>query len=184
MSKFSFTYTSIANLEVRHENGFLAKNHIHIYPNKQTSDLINKHNLFIKRTPKGLIVLYKKYEHFEAVTVDEPLIIDGLEVIDKKIIAYKSKNPKKYSNWLPDPADMILTFYARADQAFKEKTAWDNLKFHDFIKYDKATLDGNSFEDTSISETVKPDALFVLALQDVKVVAEEETEFKFNTKLI
>lgn len=185
MSKFNFKYSPIASIEMTHTAGLLAQNHLKLFPDQATAKFVTNTKLHLVNSPTGLVILYKKYEHFNAITTDETILIDGVQVIDKKIVGYESIGPNgTFSNWLPNPADFTLTFYGFADAKFKDKTKWNNLELNEFIKFTASSLDGTKITDSTIKYKTKPDAIFELALTDANVTSETETNFQFTTTII
>ena len=143
---------------------------------------MNQARLYISPSSTGLVILYKKYEHFKAITIDETIMIDDVAVIDEKIVGYESDG--SFSHCLPDPADMTLTFYGIADTKFKTNTMWDNLELDEYIKFTKDNQDGAIITDNTINYRTKPDAIFELELTDANVSSETETIFQFTTTII
>lgn len=185
MSKFNFKYSPIASIEMTHSGSLLTENHLRFYPDETTAALINEAKLHVSLSPSGLVVLYKKYEHFNPITIDETVMIDEVAAINKKVVGYESIGVNgSFSNWLPSPADITLTFYGIADAKFKENTKWDNLGLQEFIKFTASSLDGTKITDTSINYRTKPDAIFELVLTDANVTSETETIFQFTTTII
>ena len=185
MSKFHYKYSPIASIEMTHSAGLLTEDHLRFSPDQATTTLINKSKLHINHSPTGLVVLYKSYEHFTPVTIDETVMIDDLAVINKKVVGYESIGVNgSFSNWLPSPADMTLTFYGFANTKFKTNTKWNELELNEFIKFTAGSLDGTKITDNTITYSTKPDAIFELVLTNANVTSQTETIFQFTTTII
>jgi hypothetical protein len=175
MSRFNYIYEPLTIIELSHENDLVAKNHVKLYPSKETASLIAKHKLVIKTIPEGLVVLYKKEEAFVAETIDNIVIIDGEEVIDQKIVGYVSTSPDRtFSNWLPEVVDVYLEFYAVANQTYRQDTKWngtDNkgLKLNEHIIYSSDELEGIKETNNDIDERIKPDAILQINIAEANI---------------
>jgi len=165
MSRFNYIYEVLTTIKLSHINGLKAENHVTLYPTKESAALIDQYRLVIKSIPDGLVIIYKKEELFEAETVDNVVIIDGEEVIDKKIVGYVSTSPNRtFTNWLPEVIDVDLEFYAVADQTYRQDTKWNGtnnlgLKLNEHIIYSSDELEGIKETNNDINERVKPDAV-------------------------
>lgn len=181
MSRFNYIYEPLAILKLQHESELEAQKYVKIYPSKETAALIAKHKLVLKTIPDGLIIIYKKQEKFIAQTVDEVLIIDGQEVIDKRIVGYVSTSPDRtFSNWLPEVVDIDLEFYAIADQQYRSETNWNNLPLNDFVVYSASDLVGTITTNNSIKERVQPDAILQLNIVEANITTPTTLTFENN----
>ena len=181
MSRFSYTYTPLVIVKLQHESELEAEKYVTIYPSAQTAQLIEQYKLVIKMIPEGFVVLFKKQEEFVAETVDEVLEIDGVEVTDKRIVGYASTMPDPtFSNWLPEVVDINLEFYARADQKYRENTAWNDLALDEFVVYDASDLEGTVTQNTNIRERTQPDAIFQLNIQEANITTPASHTFEIN----
>ncbi|MBC8757371.1 hypothetical protein H2O64_22065 [Kordia sp. YSTF-M3] len=183
MSRFNYIYAPLATIKLQHTNGLETEKHVKIYPSKETAALIAKYKLVIKMIPEGLVVIYKKQEAFVAETVDEVLIIDGEEVIDKRIVGYVSTSPDRtFSNWLPDVVDFDLEFYAIADQEYRNATNWNDLALKDFVVYSATDLEGTITINNNINERIQPDAILQLNIKEANI--ETPTTLTFENNII
>ncbi|WP_298420528.1 hypothetical protein [uncultured Kordia sp.] len=181
MSRFNHIYEPLTIISLEHESDLVAENHVKIYPSKETAELIKKYRLVTKTTPEGLVILYKKAEIFEAETVDNVLIIDGKEVIDKKIVGYVSTTPDRtFSNWLPEVVNVDLEFYALADQAYRENTKLDALALNEFIVYKASKLRGVKKTKNNINERIKPDAILQINIVEANIAMPVTLTFKIK----
>ncbi|MFK7748302.1 MAG: hypothetical protein AB8B65_07930 [Kordia sp.] len=181
MSRFSYTYAPVTIIKLNHEDGFATQSNVKIYPSKDSEALIEKYKLIVKMTPEGFALLCKKQEEFIAQTVDEVLIIDGEEVIDKRITGYASTTPNRtFSNWLPDVIDIDLEFYAVANQKYKNETKWNNLALNDFVAYSAIDLVGTITPNATINERIQPDAIIQLNIAEVHLTTPATLTFEIN----
>ena len=181
MSKYNYIYAPLASIKLQHENELVAQKHVTIYPTKQTAALIAQYRLVLKAIPEGLIIIYKKQENFIAETVDEVLVIDGEEVIDKKIVGYTSTMPDRtYANWLPEVVDIDLEFYAIADQQYRSETKWDNLPLKDFVIYNAGDLEGTITTKNDVNERKQPDAILQLNIQEANITTPTTLTFEIK----
>lgn len=170
MSRFNYIYDLLTTIKLNHESELVAQNHVKLYPSKETAALIDQYRLVIKTIPEGLVVLYRKEEIFVAETIDNVLIIDEVEVIDKKIVGYVSTSPDRtFSNWLPDPVDVDLEFYAVVDQKYRNDTKLDALALNEFIVYNDSQLEGILETNNDINERIKPDAIIQINIADANI---------------
>lgn len=170
MSRFNHIYEPLTIIKLIHESELAAENHVTLYPSKETATLINTHRLVTKNTPEGLAILYKKAEKFVAETIDDVLIIDGVEVIDKKIVGYVPTTPDRtFTNWLPDVVDIDLEFYAIVDQKYRDNTKLDGLALNEFIVYKISELEGVLEVKNNINERIKPDAIIQINITDANI---------------
>jgi hypothetical protein len=157
-------------IKLNHESELATENHVRLYPSKETAALIDKYRMVVKNTPEGFVILYRKTEEFVAETVDNVLVIDGVEVIDKKIVGYVSTTPERtFSNWLPTVVDIDLEFYAIVDQKYRNDTKLDALALNEFIVYSAAELEGVQEVKNDINERIKPDALIQVNITDANI---------------
>ncbi|WP_046744652.1 hypothetical protein [Kordia zhangzhouensis] len=181
MSRFSYTYAPLIIVKLQHESELEAAKYVTIYPNEKTAQLIEKHKLVVKIIPEGFVVLFKKQEEFVAETVDEVLVIDGVEVTDKRIVGYASTLPDRtFSNWLPQVIDIDLEFYAKATQKYRENTAWNDLALDEFVVYNAGDLEGTVSQNTNIRERTQPDAIFQLNIQEANITTPVTLTFEVN----
>ncbi|EDP95978.1 hypothetical protein U8527_13810 [Kordia algicida OT-1] len=181
MSRFKYIYAPIAIIKLTHADELATESNVKIYPNATTEKLFDKHKLLVKMTPEGFVVLYKKQEEFVAETVDNVLIIDGEEVIDKKIVGYTSTMPDPtYANWLPEVIDLDLEFYAIANQKYRNDTNWNNLPLNDFVVYSSTDLTGTITSKTTINEKIQPDAILQLNITAANIATPAELTFEIN----
>jgi len=181
MSRFSNTYKPMCSFKLEHDSELLTQDYVTFFPDESTFKMISKHKLQVKNTPEGLLVLYKINEEFDPVTEDETIIIDDVPVINKKVVGYvKNGNT---TNWLPNAADIILTFYGVTNNIYKKDTNWENLDLNKYIKYSSGMLNGVETVDNNITSFRKPDAVFELLVTDANIIAGNETKFKFKTKI-
>ncbi|WP_420573813.1 hypothetical protein [Kordia sp.] len=181
MSKFNYIYAPLITVKLQHESEFATNRYVKIYPNKTTATLMDTYKLIVRMTPEGFVILYKKREEFVAQTVDEVLIIDGEEVIDKRIVGYASTIPEStYANWLPEVIDIDLEFYAIADQKYRDKTDWNDLKLNDFVVYSATDLTGTITTNANIKERIQPDAVFQLNIQETNISTPITLTFEVN----
>lgn len=190
MSKYSHIYKPISSFNLTHSKQFLAEEYLTFFPDSATAKILSKYRLKVKKTPKGLIVLYKVNEEFTAITEDETILFNGLLLDNKKVIGY-TKN-EVTTNWLPNPANLTLTFYGVTNNTYREGTTWKDLELNKYIKYKASSLSGIKTTDNNI-KGVKPDAVFELEITNPLatpivtgtglVTLEEtivETKFEFN----
>ncbi len=175
MSKYSHKYKPISSFNLTHSKQFLAEEYLTFFPDSETSKNLSKYRLKVKKTPKGLMVLYKINEEFTAITEDETILFNGLLLDNKKVIGY-TKNGNT-TNWLPNPANLTLTFYGITNTTYKEGTIWGNLELNKYIKYKASSLNGVLTTDNTI-KGIKPDAIFELAITNAGAIT--ETKFEFN----
>ncbi|QHI35495.1 hypothetical protein IMCC3317_08410 [Kordia antarctica] len=181
MSRYNYIYAPLATIKLQRKIELETLKHVKIYPSKETAALIAKYKLVIKIIPEGLVVIYKKQEKFVAETVDEVLIIDGEEVIDKRIVGYASTTPNRtFSNWLPEVVEIELEFYAIADQEYRNGTNWDNLALNDFIIYSAADVKGTKTTNNNINERIKPDAILQLNIVEANITTPTTLTFQIK----
>lgn len=181
MSRFSYTYAPLVSILLNHESDLVAEEHVAIYPSKETKTLLEKYKISLKQIPEGLVVLYKRSEQFEAITIDNILIIDGEEVIDKKIVGYKSTEPDKtFSDWLPTGFNENLVFYGTFSAKYRDKTKLDKLALNEFIEYKAGTLKGALITNNDIRERTKPDAIFEVNVTTANVTTPAKLKFKIK----
>jgi hypothetical protein len=179
MSRFSHIYAPLTTVRFDHGSELEAQSFVKIYPNKATEVLMDSYKLSVKKIPEGFIVLYKRREEFVAQTVDEVIIIDDKEVIDKRIVGYASTTPDPtYESWLPATVDFNLEFYAIADQKFRENTQWNNLALNDFVVYSASDLTGTITPNTTIKERVQPDAIIQLNIVEANLTTPVSLTFQ------
>ncbi len=171
----------MCSFTLEHDSEFLTQAYVTFFPDKTTAKKIQEYKLHVKQTPKGLLVLYKKNELFDPITEDETIIIDGVPVINKKVVGYV-KNGNAIS-WLPSPADITLTFYATTNKRYKKDTIWEDLDLNKYIKYNVGMLNGVETVDNNITSSRKPDAAFELAISNANITAGNETKFEFKIKI-
>ncbi|WP_430408839.1 hypothetical protein [Kordia sp.] len=186
MSRFNYIYEPLTTIKLTHVNDLATETHVKLYPSKQTALLIEHYKLVVKSIPEGLVVLYKKAEIFEAETIDNVLIIDGKEVIDKKIVGYVSTSPDRtFSNWLPEIIDVDLEFYAVADQTYREDTKWNGtnnlgLNLNEQIVYNSDELEGIKNTNNDINERVKPDAILQINIVEANLTTPITVTFEIK----
>jgi len=181
MSKFNYIYEPLATIKLQRKVQLETEKYVKIYPSKETAALIAKYKLVIKTIPEGLVVIYKKQEKFIAETVDEVLIIDEQEVIDKRIVGYASTSPDRtFSNWLPEVIDIDLEFYAIADQKYRNETIWNNLPLNDFVVYNASDVSGTITTNNTINERVQPDAILQLNIVEANITTPTTLTFEIS----
>lgn len=181
MSKFKYIYAPLTIVKLTHADELATEANVKIYPSKETEKLFDQYKLLVKMTPEGFVVLYKKQEEFVAEIVDNVLVIDGEEVIDKKIVGYVSTMPDPtYSNWLPEVVDLDLEFYAIANQKYRNETNWNNLALNDFVVYSSIDLTGTITPKTTINERIQPDAILQLNIVAANIATPAELTFEIN----
>lgn len=181
MSRFNYIYELLTTIKLNHENDLVAGNHVTLYPSKESAALIDQYRLVIKSIPEGLVVLYKKAETFVAETVDNVIIIDEVEVIDKKIVGYVSTSPDRtFTNWLPEVVDVDLEFYAVVDQTYRNNTKLDALALNEFIIYNDSELEGVKDTNNDINERIKPDAIIQINIAEANLTTPITLTFEIN----
>lgn len=181
MSRLSHTYKTMCSFKLEHDSELLTQEYVTFFPDESTFKMISKHKLQVKNTPEGLLVLYKINEEFDPVTVDETIIIEGVPVINKKVVGYVKSGQS--TNWLPNTATITLTFYGVTNNIYKKDTIWQDLNLNKYIKYSSAMLNGVETVDNNITSFRKPDAVFELLITDANIIAGNETKFEFKTEI-
>ncbi|WP_046755823.1 hypothetical protein [Kordia jejudonensis] len=170
MSRFNYIYDLLTTVKLNHKNDKVAENHVKLYPSKATAALIEQYKMVIKTIPEGIVILYRKQEEFVAETVDNVLIIDDVEVIDKKIVGYVATSPDRtFTNWLPDPVEIDLEFYAVTDQKYRNDTKLAALALNEFIVYSADELEGTKETNNTINERIKPDGIIQIHIEEANL---------------
>ena len=181
MSRFNYIYDLLTIVKLNHENELAAENHVMLYPSQETAALMNDYRLVVKNTPEGFVILYRKAEEFIAETVDNTVVIDGVEVIDQKIVGYVSTTPDRtFTNWLPTVVDIDLEFYAVVDQKYRNDTKLDALALNEFIIYNAAELEGVQEVKSDINERKKPDAIIQINITDADITTPNTLTFEIK----
>ncbi len=173
------------SFKLLHENDLRATDHVKINPDANTADLVHASKLNLSLLPDGMLVLFKQREEFATTTVVENIVVNGINVVNEKVSGYHSIGANgTFHNWLPDPADFILTFYLYVSAKYREGTAMEGLGMDEYIKYDASELEGKKIVDAFITERTKPDAIVELSISDGDVIAGTEQKIEFQTKII
>jgi hypothetical protein len=185
MSRLNFTYKPLASFAISHWDNLIIKNHFNIFPNSETAYKLAKMKLKVVKNISGLIVLYRKSELFTPIVRSENYLFNDVELTNDKVIGYESKsNGGEFINWLPNPADVTLTFYGIASAQFKLNTSMEQLQINEYLKYDATALDGEVLINNDIKELHKPEAIFEINISNSEFESGSVVTKQFNITTI